>query len=179
MRRRDPVEDQLRRLLERFGARVRALIERAGLAEHGIDPADVEQEVRIRLWRAVADDRIGHAPASYIQRVVLSVVVDALRRAREAESLPASEGCEPLTERHGPEEVACEAEALGRVSRALERLPQRRRQPVRLHLLGFSFAEIGRMVGASPEAARKLVERGLAELRQVLLAGGVVDEHEG
>lgn len=179
MRRRDPLEDQLRQLLERFGARIRVLIERSGLAEHGIDASDVEQEVRIRLWRALADDRIGHAPASYVQRVVLSVVVDALRRARDSEALPESEGCEPLTERRSPEDAACEAESLGHVQQALERLPERRRQTVRLHLLGFSFAEIGRMVGASPEAARKLVERGMAELKAVLQASGMIDERKG
>ncbi len=179
MRRRDPVEAELAQLIERFGARIRLLIERSGLAAHGIDVADVEQEVRIRLWRAVEDDRIGHAPASYIQRVVLSVVVDALRRARELDELPEPEGCEPLTECRGPEEFAAEAEMLVRVDRAIERLPPRRRQPVRLHLLGFSFIEIGRLIGASPEAARKLVERGLVELQQMLQAGGEGDERKG
>lgn len=179
MRRRDPVETELVRLIERFGTRIRLLIERSGLDKHGVDVADVEQEVRIRLWRAVEDDRIGHAPASYIQRVVLSVVVDALRRARELNELPEPEGCEPLTERCGPEEFAAEAETLDRVDRAIERLPRRRRQSVRLHLLGFSFAEIGRLIGASPEAARKLVERGLVELQQLLQAGGACDERKG
>lgn len=179
MRRRDPVEAELEKLIERFGAKIRLLIERSGLREHGIEPEDVEQEVRIRLWRAVTADRIGRAPASYIQRVVLSVVVDALRRAREEESLPESEVFEPLVERRGPEEWASAREALGRVEQAIEQLPQRRRQPVRLHLLGFSFAEIGRLVGASPEAARKLVERGLAELQELLQTGGMIDEHNG
>ncbi|MDW8480166.1 MAG: sigma-70 family RNA polymerase sigma factor [Xanthomonadales bacterium] len=177
MRRGDPVEAELRALLERFGARIRLLIERSGLAEHGLDAADLEQEVRIRLWRALADDRIGHAPASYVQRVVLTVVVDALRRVRPAQELPAAEAEEALVERRDPEAAAGARERLERLERALVRLPLRRRQPVRLHLLGYGFAEIGRLVGVSPEGARKLVERGLAELRRELReTGGTGDD---
>jgi DNA-directed RNA polymerase specialized sigma24 family protein len=81
---------RLDQLLRRFAARVRAQIESNRLIQHGIDPDDVEQEVRIRLWKALERDPNADFPASYIQKVVVTVMVDALRRAqsRAADALP-------------------------------------------------------------------------------------------
>jgi len=85
-----PAEAALRALVERFGARVRQQIAQHRLDRHGIDADDVEQEVRIRLWNALQRDPNALLPASYIQRTVLSVLVDAVRRseARPSEPLP-------------------------------------------------------------------------------------------
>jgi len=85
---------RLHQLLADYGAKVRALIEGHGLGQYGIDPADIEQEVRIRLWRALERDRSAAFHTSYIQRVVLSTVIDAVRaaRARPTEPFAESEG---------------------------------------------------------------------------------------
>ncbi|MGH8323861.1 MAG: RNA polymerase sigma factor, partial [Steroidobacteraceae bacterium] len=86
----DPVHARLEELFRSYGARVRGLLTTYGLDRHGVDPADVEQEVRIRLWHAIERDRSGAFGASYVQRVVATTVIDALRRAqvRAAEPLP-------------------------------------------------------------------------------------------
>ena len=76
----DGTETALKALIERFGARVRAQIRQHRLDQHGIDIEDVEQEVRIRLWNALQRDPKAQLPASYIQRTVMSVLVDAVRR---------------------------------------------------------------------------------------------------
>src|SRR6478735_3975733 len=87
---RDPLHARLEELFIAYGARVKRLLLNYGLDKHGIDPADIEQEVRIRLWHALERDRSGAFHASYVQRVVASTVIDALRRAevRAAEPLP-------------------------------------------------------------------------------------------
>ena len=81
---------RLHRLLADYGAKVRSLIDGHGLGQYGIDPADIEQEVRIRLWKALERDRNAAFHTSFIQRVVLTVVIDAIRaaNARPVEALP-------------------------------------------------------------------------------------------
>ena len=174
---------RLHGLLAEYGAKVRRLIESHGLGQHGIDPADIEQEVRIRLWKALERDRNAAFHTSYIQRVVLSTVIDAIRAAnsRPAEPLP-DEGEESaavlIEHRAGPEQNAGGAQDFGRVAACLAELPERRREAVTLHLQGFTPREIGERSGTSEEAARKLLERGMQTLRErlVKLGFGEFDE---
>jgi len=166
----DNVQVRLEALFKAYGAKVQALLMTYGLDKHGIDPSDVEQEVRIRLWKALERDRSGAFHASYIQRVVASTVIDALRRAevRAAEPLPdeddepGSVGEMPI----GPDRRAGDAEHMQGLARCLAELPERRRLPITLHLQGFALQEIADLAGIpSAEAARKLVSRGLEELK--------------
>ena len=170
----DPVHARLVELVETYGAKVKVLLRTYGLDRHGIDPADVEQEVRIRLWHAIERDRSGAFHASYVQRVVASTVIDAMRRAevRAAEPLPEHDDEEnfdldaaPI----GPDQSAADTEKMQALARCMAQIPERRRVPIALHLQGFSLQEIADTTGvASAEAARKLVSRGLAELREKL-----------
>jgi RNA polymerase sigma-70 factor (ECF subfamily) len=166
----DNVQARLEALFKAYGAKVQALLMTYGLDKHGIDPSDVEQEVRIRLWRALERDRSGAFHASYIQRVVASTVIDALRRAevRAAEPLPDEDdepggiGEAPV----GPDRRAGDVEHMQGLARCLAEIPERRRLPITLHLQGFALQEIADLAGIpSAEAARKLVSRGLEELK--------------
>lgn len=171
---------RLGRLLAEYAGRVRALVRRHCPAQSGLDLDDLEQEVQIRLWRSLESDRIEAAHASYIQRVVLSVVVDALRRAkvRATEPLPEAgdevETSEAL--RHqapGPEALAGGAQRAASLGECLQALTTRRRAAVELHLQGYTHGEIANLAGVSEEAARKLVARGLDELKALLRARGL------
>ncbi|HEY0180464.1 MAG TPA: sigma-70 family RNA polymerase sigma factor [Dokdonella sp.] len=165
-----------------YGTRVKALLQTYGLDRHGVDPADVEQEVRIRLWKAIERDRSGAFHASYVQRVVASTVIDALRRAevRAAEPLPEEDEDVPIGDLGdgpvGPERSAGDVERMQGLRRCLAELPPRRRLPIALHLQGFSLQEVADLAGiASAEAARKLVSRGLEELKDRLRELGFGD----
>lgn len=180
----DPaIRARLHHLLAEYGARVKLLVARHGLENHGVDPADIEQEVRIRLWKALERDRNAAFHASYIQRVVLSAAIDAIRaaQARPAERLPQedSAGFQALVEAApGPEQAAGGAQDFSRVAACMAQLPERRREAVELHLQGFSLREIGAFVGVSEEAARKLLDRGLQNLRERLAMQGFGGEDE-
>jgi len=176
----DPIHARLEELLAAYGARVRALLSTYGLDKHGVDPADVEQEVRIRLWHALERDRSGAFHASYVQRVVASTVIDALRRAqvRAAEPLPEEDdgSIELEVAQVAPDRRAGDLEHMQGLKRCLEEIPERRRLPIALHLQGFSLQEIADLAGIpSAEAARKLVSRGLEELKHRLRDLGLGD----
>jgi RNA polymerase sigma factor (sigma-70 family) len=178
---RDPLHDRLEALFVAYGAKVKRLLTTYGLDRHGIDPADVEQEVRIRLWQALERDRSGAFHASYVQRVVSTTVIDALRRAqvRAAEPLPDADDEAPDAGGEGPvgpEQRAGDVERMQGLERCLGAIPERRRLPIALHLQGFSLQEIADLAGIpSVEAARKLVSRGLDELKQRLRDEGYGD----
>lgn len=180
----DPaIRARLHQLLADYGARVRGLIARHGLEQHGVDPADIEQEVRIRLWKALERDRNAAFHASYIQRVVLSAAIDAIRaaQARPVEGLPDDESAEAgvlVEPAPGPEQRARGAQDFSRVAACMAQLPDRRREAVELHMQGFSMREIGTLVGVSEEAARKLLDRGLQTLRERLATQGFGDFDE-
>ncbi len=174
---------RLHELLSAFGTKVRMLIEKHNLTQYGIDSADIEQEVHIRLWKALERDRNAAFHTSYIQRTVLSTVIDAIRAAssRHAEPLPEDngEGAVELVEtRAGPERSARSAQDFGTITACMAELPERRRRAVALHLQGFSFREIGASFGISEEAARKLLDRGMDTLRERLRSIGFGEFNE-
>lgn len=172
----DSVDARLEQILRDFGSRLAAILKGYRLDRHGVDPADVEQEVRIRLWKAIARDRSGAFHASYVQKVVATTVIDALRRAevRAAEPLPEEDDEPGDWSGHGvgPEQSASDGERMGGLQRCLGEIPERRRLPITMHLQGFSLQEIADVVGTSAEAARKLVSRGLDELKSLLRQRG-------
>ncbi len=168
----EAVDARLEQVLSDFGARLGGLMRSYRLDRHGIDPADIEQEVRIRLWKAISRDRSGAFHASYVQRVVATTVIDALRRAevRATEPLPEDDGesGQLPDESISPEQTASDSERMNGLKRCLAEIPERRRLPITLHLQGYSLQEIADVVGTSAEAARKLVTRGLTGLKSRL-----------
>ena len=173
------VDDALEVLLRRHTIRLRAVIERHCRRSAALDPDDIAQEVRIRLWRAVQRDRNAVFSASYVQRTVLSVVVDAVRRTPpKAESMQEFESSgqdawpEGLVERDGPEGDARSNAVSKALHAALAELPQQRRLAVAFTLQGFGAKECGELMGISGEAARKLAERGFVRVRENLRQRG-------
>ena len=168
----DSVDARLEQVLRDFGARLGVLMRSYRLDRHGIDPDDVEQEVRIRLWKAISRDRSGAFHASFLQSVAATTVIDALRRSevRAAEPLPEDDGEPGQLAESGvsPEQSATDDERMSGLQRCLAEIPERRRLPITLHLQGFSLQEIADVVGTSAEAARKLVTRGLDGLKSRL-----------
>lgn len=167
-------EAALRALLARFGTRVRAQIAQHQLARLGIDADDVEQEVSIRLWNALQRDPNALLPASYIQRTVLSALVDAVRRAEARPVEPMPEGAEEVlvSEAPQPDAHAFDARWAQALQAAVAALPERRQRPLQLYLQGFSVPEVAELCGMTFDAGRKLVYRGLDEVKARLRAEG-------
>jgi RNA polymerase sigma-70 factor (ECF subfamily) len=173
--------ERLRRLLEEHGSWIRRTVERRCPRHLGIDPAEIEQDVILRVWRALERESELRAPASFLYRVIATALVDAVRRRRarpeeqlvlESEEHPSGRR-EPRASGPSPELAARHAEVLREVDRALGTMQPRRRLAVRLHLQGFDTTEIGRLAGWTEPKARNLVYRGLDELRRRLLERGI------
>ena len=167
---RSSVDDRLRSLLEEYGHVLRRAIQRVIPRDMGPDIDDIEQEARLKVWRAIQKETVFEKPASYLYRVAVHATLDAVnkRSARREQPLEASYRDQPGESSSSPERAAAGRETIHQVKNAMARLPPNRRRAVGLHLQGFTTTEIGDFYGWSEAKARNLAYRGLGDLRRQL-----------
>jgi RNA polymerase sigma factor (sigma-70 family) len=181
------IEAEFNAILEKYGAFLRQTIARVCPKDLGIQFDDLEQEARLRLWRAIEAEREINFHGSYIYKIVVSVTINAIRRAkalREEQLRLAEDGededaaeVRPIIPADGaensPEAQAEREELLRKVEEAMARLSEGRRLAVGLHLKGMTTDEIADLMGWSEPKARNLVYRGLKDLRGKLRSAGI------
>ena len=186
------VERRLEDLLARYGALLAATIRRVCPYDLGIDTQDIEQEARVRLWRALARATDGNLAASYIQKVAATAAIDAIRAARtrwdrmalsdlgsrNEDQAGSGAGVELDSGQASPEDLTRRRQVGKAIESSISDLSHARSRAVRLHLWGLSSPEISRLTGWSPTKTRSLISRGLAQLRRRLSEQGV-DAHAG
>jgi RNA polymerase sigma-70 factor (ECF subfamily) len=181
------IEVEFNAILEKYGGFLRQTIARVCPKDLGIQFDDIEQDARLRLWRAIEAEREINFHGSYIYKIVLSVTINAIRRAkarreeqlRLAEDVADEDAAEvkPIIPAAGaensPEAQAEREELLRKVEEAMARLPESRRTAVGLHLQGMTTDEIADLMGWTEPKARNLVYRGLKDLRGKLRSAGI------
>ncbi len=181
------IEAEFNAILEKYGAFLRQTIARICPKDIGIHFDDIEQEARLRLWRAIEAEREINFHGSYIYKIAVSVTINAIRRAkaRREEQLRLAEDEEDqgasevrtinlmAGAENSPEAQAEREELLRKVEEAMARLAENRRLAVGLHLKGMTTDEIADLMGWSEPKARNLVYRGLKDLRGELRDAGI------
>jgi RNA polymerase sigma-70 factor (ECF subfamily) len=166
----------LDRIVNRFSSLMRRIGRGYRLPDDAIDEAI--QDVRIRLWRALATvPDIQRVPATYIHRTTVSAMLDLLRR-RAARRETATVSIEGRVTLIPPSSVSSDAGVAQHdveleVSNAIGTIPETRRAVVRMNLAGYSREEIASLLGWSEAKTRNLLYRGLDDLRQALRARGM------
>lgn len=175
-------------LLEQYGHLLRNAIAQVCPKNLGLHFDDIEQDARLRLWKALQAETEIASPASYLYKIAVTATLDAVRRvtARREEQLRLSEDISAektedpgpvhdlaADEDHSPERRARRRLLLKKVEAALQKLSEDQRRAVGLHLRGFKPGEIARLLSWSEPKARSHVYRGLADLRERLAAEGI------
>jgi RNA polymerase sigma-70 factor (ECF subfamily) len=145
---------------------VRYLAARLGSPD---DAADVAAEVFVAAWGGVPRLRYRGRPVlAWLYRVAANMASDRLRE-RMREPVPVDElRAPPVAD---ASEAIADRDALGR---AMRRLPADQQLAVHLRLVeGYSFAEVGRLMGRSSGACQMLVLRAGRELRESLEREGI------
>ncbi len=170
----DAAVARLQQLLAEYGTRLRAIVRARCPQALGVDPDEVEQDVRVRVWQALTREKTIEQPASYLYQTAMSVIVDHIRRRQARPDLAANDETElaGVADTADPQRAAAGEQFGQALHRVLDELPPRRRQPVQLHLQGFGTAEIGRLLQMTEATARNLIYRGLDELRERLKTEG-------
>jgi RNA polymerase sigma factor (sigma-70 family) len=134
------------------------------------DAEDVAQVVQIRVSERLVQLRRSASFPLWVRRLAHHAVVDHLRQRRPQLSLDAlcAAGGEAALGPAGADEfenVVLRAD----LARALERLPDHYREPIRLHVLeGIPQDEVGRLLGRPRSTVASQVERGLKRLARAL-----------
>lgn len=176
----DPRSQKYQELLDRFTNFINAHIQKFNPLQYGLDPDDLAQDIRCRIWKVLLDEKnISNYPA-YIKKVVDTSVIDQFRKLRR----------EQLA--HNIEKQKCVAEielfysqrSSSRntmeelVGEAIELLADSRRQVVKLYLLSFNVREIAIVLNWSPAKTRNLLYRGMSDLKKILKRMDIDHDHK-
>jgi RNA polymerase sigma-70 factor (ECF subfamily) len=169
-------------IVEEYGQFLHKAIVQLCPGDLGIQFADIEQEARLRLWRALEAEREIRDLASYIYRIAATTTIDAIRRAkarREQQLRLAGEEKEDIGiylaagPDSSPQRTAERRQIIEKVRHAMDRLENDRRRAIALYLEGMTSQEIAAALGWTEPKARNLTYRALKELRQQLEAEGI------
>jgi RNA polymerase sigma-70 factor (ECF subfamily) len=183
------LEERFNLVVEEFGVLLRRAIVRFCPRDKGLQFDDIEQEARMRLWRALQDEREVTNYASYLYRIAATATIDAMRRiqARHEEQLDmlieqrTDDGevtFAPAPVRDSPEHVAESREAVDKVMSAVAKLPDAQRRAVGMYLQGMTSQDVADLMGWTEPKSRNLIYRGLKELRSSLRKEGIDYEIE-
>ena len=125
------------------------------------DAEDLVQAAFVKLATAGAPLLGVRQPASYLHRMVHAAWIDVVRRRAMAGEKPMTGDVATRSEGDADEAID--------VRRALLALPQPQREVVVLHLFdGFSFREIGRIIGVSTFTWASRYRLAVQRLREIL-----------
>ena len=163
-------EEEFGAILNNYAQFLNIQVKKYDLQRYGLDPEDVLQDVRIKLWKLAHQKRTIFSHGSYLKKIIYSSVIDHLRKVRRENSLLRHEKRKHIAEVvHSYSQEAARKRAFEEtVGKAVERLIDSRRQVVKLYLLNFSVQDISSYMNWSLDKTRNLLYRGLADLRKSL-----------
>jgi len=150
-------------LIERHAAVVRSAIRRVLGRRHTELSDDVEQELRLALWKRVQGGKEIEHPVSYLYRAAVTTAWAVLKH--EAPKEAELEAVEIAAPGQDPEAGLLIDEMLGH-------LPAEQSRAVKAYLAGFNHTEIAALYGWSPSVARHRIYRALDTLRRRFAGDG-------
>lgn len=163
-------EDELRSILDEFSGLIRVHIVKFNPQKFGLDPDDIIQEIRIKIWQVLHYEKNITNYASYIRKIVNSSVIDLLRKWKRDERVMLVEKQKKVSEskKAYPAAISLEENLKNTVAEAVDSLIESRRKVVRLHLMDMTIEEISAYFNWSTNKTRNLLYRGLADLKNLL-----------
>lgn len=139
------------------------------------DARDVVQESYLRAWRGIGKFRGEAAFSTWLYRITANTAATHVRKRRRQRAEPIEPWLEPVEERFEsqPAAMAESADALERISSALDQLPAKLRSVVVLKdVYGMSHEAIADELGITVAAAKVRLHRARRKLRDVLYEEG-------
>ena len=152
---------------EPYESRLRAFLRSRCPPGSLVDPDDVLQELRVKIWNLLEREKDFENPASYLMRATVSTLIDAQRRAAVRRPEAGFSECDPeaCADTRTPQSLAELQQDHERLERVIDQLADDRGRVIRLYLQGFGLKEMARMTRWSQARCRNLLYRGLAELK--------------
>jgi RNA polymerase sigma factor (sigma-70 family) len=163
-------EDEFKALLERFAVLIKYQISRFNPQRFGLDPEDVTQEIKIKIWKIFHDEKEIKNYPSYIRKIVNSSMIDLLRKWKREEGIIIQEKQRKVSEtkKDYSADLSCEDSLRETIGEATNSLIESRRKVVKLFLLGMTIEEISAYFNWTKDKTRNLLYRGLSDLKKIL-----------
>lgn len=171
---------EFERIVEQYSRFIESQILKFNPQKNGIDPADIFQEVKIKLWNVLMDEKKIHSYSSYIKKIVNSCVIDQIRKSRREEGVISNEKRRKISDRRSlyKKHNSHENELKNMVGEAVESLMPSRSRVVKLYLLNMTLEEIAIFLKWSEAKTRNLLYRGLDDLKKKLKEKGIEYEDQ-
>ena len=115
---------------------LKAHIQKFNIQKMGIDPDDVLQEIKIKLWKMLEDEKKINNYASYIRKIIDSSIIDQLRKLKREKGIFIHEKQKWISEQktNYSTDVSSETNAKEIIGEAVNSLIESRRVVVKLFL---------------------------------------------
>ena len=164
---------QTKIFLDEISRSVRAIVLRTFPGIAGQEREDIEQEIKLKLWKMVRRGKNIRSLKSYLGRMVYTTALDVVAKRQNhmsLDDLPMDSRSSALvdTAGPGPEALAERGQMRARIRAAVDGLPERRRAVLKLHLTGAGIEQMAGRLGWSSNRVRHLLYRGLGDVRKIL-----------
>ncbi len=163
-------QDEFEALIKKLSLSIRASVQSFNPQKLGIDPEDLVQEIRIKLWKIFKSDKKIQNYSSYIKRVINSIIIDQIRASRRYEKIIDLEKQRNLQDQ-GFSDVPIRIRK--DVNLAFNSLIESRRKVVRWFSFGLDINEISKILNIDETKTKNLLYRGLNDLRDILKSKGI------
>lgn len=163
-------EQEFELILNNFSRLIKIHVQKFNPQRYGFDPDDITQEIKIKIWKILHNEKEIQNYPSYIRKIVNSSVIDLLRKWKREETMLSAEKQKKVSEtKNVYSDCIDNGDHLKEaVVEAVNSLIESRRRVVRLHLLGMNIVEISAFYGWSHDKTRNLLYRGLTDIKKIL-----------
>lgn len=167
-------------IIRRFSRFVKANIQKFNVQKNGIDPDDILQEVKIKIWKILEDEKRIKNYASYIRKIVDSSIIDQLRRSKREKGIFIQEKHKLVSEQKSNYliNISNDTNAKEIIGQAVDSLMESRRKAVKMFLLNMTIDEIAIYFKWTRDKTRNLLYRGLSDLKKMLREKGIEYENK-
>jgi RNA polymerase sigma-70 factor (ECF subfamily) len=164
-------EKELEEIFLRFSSFLRSSIYKYNPNKFGLEIDDILQEVKIKIWRIIYDEKKITNYSSYLKKVVKSSIIDQFRKLKREEGVYLFEKSKQIAAQnnaYASDLIYGEMDIKDFVGKAVDGLIETRRKVVKLYLLNMSIDEIALYFNWSKDKTRNLLYRGLSDLKIIL-----------
>lgn len=165
-----------KKFLEEMMTSVHSIVHKKFPDLDGGDREDIEQEVKLKIWRIVSHGKKIDNIKSYLWKVVYTTALDIMETRLDNLSLEdyfesAKSGQAASGEVGGHESGINKDDLKMVLEKIVDSLPPKRRTILKLHLSGMDFDEMADFLNWTHHKVRHLFYRGLQDLKEKLKAG--------
>jgi RNA polymerase sigma-70 factor (ECF subfamily) len=137
------------------------------------DKEDIAQEVKLKIWAMIANERKIKDLRSYLWKAVYTTALDFIDKRTDTVSLKETDMLDysnPILEIEAlPEDIALEKKEVQiQIARAIDKLSPKKRLVLKVHLTGMNVREIAEFLNWKEDKVNSLYYRARKELKSIL-----------